>query len=266
MPGASRCRVAALGTLLLWPTTGTADLPEVQARGVLRVLAVLEEKGKAITETRADSAGFDYEVLDGFARLRRLRLELVSVPGWDRLIPELNEGRGDLIAGSFTVTDARKRVIDFTAEVLPTRSVVVTRRPHRVVRTVEELRRERVTVYRGTSMVDLLNQLGVPAANLDYVPPGTPLTDGLRSGRSTCLVHEIQTAIAEQRADPDLQLGLFVGPPMSYAYGVRKSDPRLRQALDDYLASMRRSPTWSRLVVKYYGQTALDILQKARGE
>jgi len=34
------------------------------------------------------------------------------------------------------------------------------------------------------------------------------------------------------------------------------------QALDDYLANLRRTPTWSRLVVQYFGESALEILQK----
>jgi hypothetical protein len=30
--------------------------------------------------------------------------------------------------------------------------------------------------------------------------------------------------------------------------------------------SMRRTPTWNRLVVKYFGEDAPELLRKARGE
>ena len=40
----------------------------------------------------------------------------------------------------------------------------------------------------------------------------------------------------------------------------------LKQALDEYMDSLRRTPSWSRLVVKYFGESALDVLKKARGE
>jgi hypothetical protein len=36
--------------------------------------------------------------------------------------------------------------------------------------------------------------------------------------------------------------------------------------LNDYITNLRRSPTWNRLVVKYFGASALDVLKKARGE
>jgi hypothetical protein len=41
---------------------------------------------------------------------------------------------------------------------------------------------------------------------------------------------------------------------------VRKSNPDLRQALDAYLADLRRSAGWSRLLVEYFGDDALTAL------
>lgn len=252
--------------LVLDAQVARADLPEIEKRGALRVLVVLETDNRSMTNRRADSPGFDYEMLDGFAKLRRLRLEVVPVDGWDKLVPALVEGRGDLIAGSFTVTDVRKQTIDFTAEVMPTRSVVVTRKPHRVVRSLEELRGEKIAVFKGTSMVDLLLGLGVPPGNLDYDVPAEGLNAGLKSGRVTCVVHDVQTAVIDAQADPALQIGMFVGPPRSYAWGIRKDSPQLLATLNRHIANVRTSGTWSRLTVKYFGEMALSILQKARGE
>ncbi|MGH8514778.1 MAG: transporter substrate-binding domain-containing protein, partial [Gammaproteobacteria bacterium] len=76
--------------------------------------------------------------------LHRLRMEPVTVSTWDGLIPALLQGRGDLVAGRFTVTEARSRQVAFTTEVFPTRNVVLTRRPGRVVTTLDELRAEKV--------------------------------------------------------------------------------------------------------------------------
>jgi ABC-type amino acid transport substrate-binding protein len=76
----------------------------------------------------------------------------------------------------------------------------------------------------------------------------------------------VENAISAQRADPALELGLFLGPPTSLAYAVRKGDVQLLKALDDYIENLRRTPTWSRLVVKYFGEMAPDVLKKARTE
>ena len=63
-----------------------------------------------------------------------------------------------------------------------------------------------------------------------------------------------------------MQLGLFLGAPTSLAYGVRKGDAALHKALDEYIENLRRTPTWSRLVVKYFGEMAPEVLKKARME
>ena len=57
---------------------------------------------------------------------------------------------------------------------------------------------------------------------------------------------------------------MFLGPPASLAWGVRREDKQLLAALDDYLAYARRRATWSRLVVKYFGDSALEVLRRAR--
>jgi ABC-type amino acid transport substrate-binding protein len=242
-----------------------ADLAEIQNRGTLRLLVILDDDEPEFVSPKPDGApGFDREVLDGFARLHQLKVELVPATDWSALVPSLLQGRGDLIVGRFTATDARRKSIEFTAETFPTRSVVVTRKPHRAVRTVEELRQEKVTILKGTAMGDQLLELGVPAANIDYSVPAGGIPEALKAGRITCTVHDVSTAIVTHREDPDIQIGVFVGPAMSYAYGVRKDEPELLKALNEYLANMRRSPTWNRLVVKYFGPAALDVLQTAR--
>jgi ABC-type amino acid transport substrate-binding protein len=45
---------------------------------------------------------------------------------------------------------------------------------------------------------------------------------------------------------------------------VRKGEPELKQALDEYLVGMRKAGTWSRLVVQYFGDRALSVLGRAK--
>jgi hypothetical protein len=45
---------------------------------------------------------------------------------------------------------------------------------------------------------------------------------------------------------------------------VRKGDGSLKRALDEYLANLRRSASWSRLIVKYFGDETLQVLGRER--
>ena len=258
-------RLLLAGALAIGPAVASdQDAGTVRKTGTLRVLAVVAPDDEFLTNK--PGVGLERELLEGFAKLRQLQLEVVPIDSWDGLVPALIKGRGDLIAGRFTVTEARQKQIDFTPEVFPTRNVVVTRRPHGSVSTLEQLRTERVGTVKGTSLAEAVAAAGIPAANVDDGVPTGKLPDALRSGRVTAVVLGVDSAIAERRRDADLQLGLFVGPPGALAWGVRKTDHALKEALSSYVSSARRTPTWNRLVVKYFGEDAPALLRQARGE
>jgi lysine/arginine/ornithine transport system substrate-binding protein/histidine transport system substrate-binding protein len=163
-------------------------------------------------------------------------------------------------------TPGRRRVIDFTAEVFPTRDVVVTRRPTLPILTLEELRAVKVGTIKGTSLAERVAEAKVPRANVDDSLPATAFAEALRARRVVAVVDGVEDALLLKRADPQLDLGMFLGPPLSMAFGVRKDAPALRDALNDYVGYTRKSGAWSRLVVKYFGASASDVLRKARGD
>lgn len=253
--------------VLLSALPARADWDAVAARGTLRVLAVAVPGETEFLDLRPGKApGFEQELLQSFARQAGLRLELVAAEGWDRLVPELLAGRGDLIAGRFTDTAARREAIVFSVPVFPTRAVVVTRKPAAPVTGLDALRRLKVGLVGGTSLAELLAAAGVPAGQVDASIPSGGAFAALKAGRVEAVVEEVSGAILASKSDPSLQLGLFLGPPGAYAWGLRKDDVELRRRLNEHLDVVRRTPTWSRLVVKYFGESALDVLKKARGD
>ena len=253
-----------LSALLLaaaaWPA---ADLPEVQKRGSLRVLVVLDLPRPEFFSNDPAKPGFDREIIEGFANLNGLKLDVTVLPSFEDLIPALLEGKGDVIVGGYRDSAARRRSIAFTSEVFPNRMVIVTIKPHRVVRTVEELRQERVGTTRGTALIDALKAVGFPEENLDDQVPLGAYPQALRSGRITAAAWSVERALPAQREDPALQLGMYLGEPGTLAFGVRKEDAQLRAALNAHIERTRRAGTWSRLVVKYFGRDALQVLKAA---
>jgi ABC-type amino acid transport substrate-binding protein len=257
-----RFAFSLLAAALALPVTGL-DLPELQQQGTLRALAVVIEEEPAFLSLKSGTPpGFDYEILEGFAKLQKLKIEIVAIPSYDALIPALLKGRGDVIAGGFTATEARRKQINFTDEVFPTRNVIYTRKPGKVIKAVEELKGEKVGTYKGTSMAEDLTAAGITKVDEGIELGGFPAA--LKSGRITAAVDGVEAALVARLKDPDLQIGAFIGEADSLAYGVRKEDAKLFQALNGYVSNLRKTPTWSRLVVKYFGDAAPEILRKAR--
>jgi ABC-type amino acid transport substrate-binding protein len=257
-------RLAAALVVLAMPAPLRADLDAIKKAGELRVL-VVDGAPVFVSLSHTGEPGLEREILDGFARLHGLHVRLVEVPAWKDLVPYLLEGKGDLIAGGVGDLPARRRLIDFTSEVFPSRDVVVTRKPTPVITTLEQLRAVKVGTIRGTGLADRIAEAKVPKANVDDEVPATGFGEALKSGRVKALVDGVEDALLLQRADPAVEMGMFLGPSHSLAFGVRKDCPALRDALSSYVTEMRRSALWSQLVVKYFGAAATEMLKRARG-
>jgi hypothetical protein len=156
-------------------------------------------------------------------------------------------------------------LIEFSAETFPSRMVVITRKPHPRVETMDALRAEKkLGTEKGTSWAQATLDAGVAPGNVDDSFLLQDLPEALRAGKVTAAIFQINAAIPAQARDPDLQLGMFVGTPGSQAYGVRRGDARLLAALNQYLESARHTPSWNRLLIKYFGTNAPEVLKESR--
>lgn len=255
-----------LAALLAATRLSAVDLPEMQKQGALRVLVVIDVPRPEFFTLDEKMPGFDRELLEGFARARKLKLEVVSLPSFEDLIPALLAQKGDVIAGGYRDSETRRKQIAFTDEVFPNRFVIVTLKPHRVVRTVAELRKERVGTSKGTATAEALLAAGVPAANIDDEIPLGAYVEALHAGRISAAAWSVERALPAQRKDPAIQLGMYLGKAGSLAYGLRKEDTQLLAALNAHIGVLRKGGGWSPLVVKYFGQNALQVLQQAASE
>lgn len=251
---------AALGLV----SRAEADMAEVLKRGQLRVV-VAEGTPQLFAWKSGARPGLEREVLNGFCRLHRVDLAIVPVSSPSAVLPALLKREGDLAAGGLSALADMEQGIELSAEVLPTRHVVVTRKPTRTVLTLDELRAvPKVGTAKGTALADAVSAAGVPDTQVDdsFAPDG--LLAALKAGKVAACIVGLEEALPAQRHDPDLLVGMHVGGKVSLAFGTRKEDTQLRGALNEYIRNLRRSPAWNRLVLSYFGDAAADMLKAAR--
>ena len=105
--------------------TYTDDLPGLKRRGRLRMLT--RNTAANYFLHRGRQYGFEYELLRRFADEHGLVLEVAVPPDHELLERWLLEGRGDVIAAQWTITDDRRRRVRFTRPHLRVDQVVAVR-------------------------------------------------------------------------------------------------------------------------------------------
>ncbi|HXK10704.1 MAG TPA: transporter substrate-binding domain-containing protein [Vicinamibacteria bacterium] len=261
MPRACLVLVLAATSLPGVPVLFAADLGAIKARGAIRVVVAADEAPETFDSKGGSRPGFERELVETFAHHQGLKVEVVSARSYPDRIPLLLADKGDVIVAIFDTPERRQQVA-FTSEVMPTYTVSVTLSPKAAPKSLDELRREKVGVKRGTAPAEELPAAGV--ASPRSFGSSKEMIAALASGEVTALVMPISEFALAAKSERRLTAGTTVGATGSVAWAVRKEDVALRTALDEHLANVRKSASWNLLLVKYFGEQAPLVLGRRR--
>jgi membrane-bound lytic murein transglycosylase MltF len=229
------------------------DLDGVLAKLTLRVLVVPNLTNYFLD--RGTERGLTYEsfaLFGGFlqrTRQPRLRFHVVFVPVTrGDIVQALLDGRGDVAAANLTITDSRSRTVDFTVPLFTDVDEIIVSGPGApALQSFDDLAGQTVHVRRHTSYFESLNLLndrlvakGKPAMRLALLPDVLENEDKLEmlnAGLIKFAVIEEPLFNFWRRVFPNIQAhpDLIVRRGGSIAWAVRKGNPQLKQALNEFL-------------------------------
>ncbi len=156
--------VKAPGKVLLEPESveeqvvDRGDLPRIEERGVLRIL-VPPRTEQSLRRPESD-VRLERDLARHFAERFQIDAQIVEVAEYEQLLPELLAGRGDIVAGQMTVTDAREEKVAFTRPVATVAEIVVGKAGvDGLPQSAAELEGRTIHVPEGSSYLETLNAL-----------------------------------------------------------------------------------------------------------
>ncbi len=249
-PSAQRLRAALDGFLLEKQLVAhanrrfTGDLDGIVKRGELRVIT--RNNGVSFFLERGQPRGFDYELAAMLAKQLKVRLAMVVPPAHDQLVPWLLEGRGDLIAASYTVSPERGRLVDFSRPYLQVQEMVVQRVAEPRLQRLEDLKGRRITVRPGSSYASTLAKLQ-PRFGFIVVPAAEDvetedLIDAVATGAADLTVADAHILQAELTWRQDVVGAMPLEPASKkdIAFAMRVGNPKLLTAVDDFVKHVDR--------------------------
>lgn len=214
------------------------------------------------SEVTADGTirGFDIDIAN--ALCAQLGEDCVfKLTRWDRMIPALQGDVCDAIVASMSDTDARRRLIDFTAPYYrsPVRFVAAASSAGDGTVAAEAAGSGVVGVQRGT-VNETFMEAHFPAATLRLYGNQEHVLLDLGLGRLDAVLGEALQLEAGFLDTPAGEGFAFAGPPLydpdilgrGAAIGVRKDDAALRDRLDAGLATIRADGQYDTIARRYF--------------
>lgn len=226
----------ATAALMLAPLAANADaLADIKERGTLRAAVDLGSPPFGMTDASMQPTGSEVESAQALADFLGVKLQIVEVTSPNR-VPFLMTGKADVVIASLSVTDERKKVIDF-ADPHGVIGVIAAAPAGVKITDIADLAGQSVATTRGSSN-DTVATAMLPESNLVRYDDDATLVTALVSGQNDIMVSSpmVLKAVDERRtADPlEVKLTLKVNP---YAVGLRKGEDALKAAINDWVAT-----------------------------
>lgn len=247
---------ATLAALLLAGTSAaSADtLDTIKQRKKILVAVDISAPPYGMLDTQARQSGSDIETARLLAKDLGVDLEIVPVTGPNR-VPFLLTRKADVVLASFSVTDARKKVIDFSEPygVIP---VVVGGPTKAQVKSFADLSGKTVAVTRGTTSDQELSRgaKAVAAVNIVRYEDDATTNTAVSTGQQDYLAAAISVIPEVRRSNPSRDLEIkFVMQTFPYAIGLRKGDTALKDWLDGWVRTNLKNGRINDIYKRYFG-------------
>jgi membrane-bound lytic murein transglycosylase MltF len=256
---------------LLERGTYRGDLEVMLKKGAVRVLTAYSKTDFFVD--KGESGGVTYEYMRAFETFlekrqgpRQPRPVIYFVPvSRDRLIPALLKGEGDLIAANLTVTPERTQQVDFSEPYLENvKEVVVTGPASPELATIEDLAGKEVWLRRSSSYWASLETLGrrfaaekrasLRPVEADEHLEDEDLLDMLNAGLIPLMVVDDHKAElwAKMLRKIKVREDIVVREGGRIAFAIRKRSPKLKAALDAFVAKNEKGTTFGNIVFNRY--------------
>jgi polar amino acid transport system substrate-binding protein len=203
--------------------------------------------------------GFEMDLYRAVCEAEKMNCELVEV-AWDGIIPALQEKKIDVIWSSMTITDERKKVVEFTNMYYDSANVLIGAASDDAKPDIEHpdvLKGKVIGVQTSTNQANFIQKyFGKDSEVKLYDTLDNALAD-LKAGRVDYVSESTSSLEPFLKANPDFAVkATWPQDPIfgeGVGGGVRKGDDALRDKLNAGIAAVVKSGKYEELLKNYPG-------------
>ncbi len=250
------------------PTTVPPPIlkPEIEKNKVITFVTINSPNTYYVNGDN-DFAGLEYDLaklfvkdLNADPKYKNVQLKLIVENHIDQVLPTLLSGKADIAAADITVTEARKKRVDFTLPYQDVQQQVVFNKTNKEKppKNFKELVGPHIVVPKGTSFVERLTQLrelepGLMWQEREDANPEQLITEVAQGDIAYTIADDHLIAIL-QNYHPNLGVAFAIGEPEKIAWAMSKTaDPMLQKKVNEFFVKIKINGTLRNLIDRYHG-------------
>ena len=214
--------------------------------------------------------GYEYELLDIYAKYLGVELEVKIVKDMDNIFDDLNSGKGDVIAANLTITQQRLEEVDFTFPHMLARQVLIQKMPdnwreipihkteEKLVRNPVDLSGKEVYVRKNTSfytrLLSLEDEIGedIFIREVSGDVDTEQLIEDVAMGKISYTIADENIAYLNKAYYPNIDIKTAISFPQKIAWAVRKNSPVLLDSMNVWIKKARKTSDYATIFNKYF--------------
>jgi membrane-bound lytic murein transglycosylase F len=229
-----------------------------QVKKTKKLVLLTENSSTAYLIYKGQPMGYEYEMLNAFAQSIGVELDVEVVKNVNDIFRMLDSCQGDIAADNLTITNTRRKDVEFTTSLFTTRQVLIQRKPDNwqkmapaqletlLVKSPLQLAEKQVYVRKGSSfydrLKDLSNEIGGKIEVIET--PGTETTEELigdvAKGKIDFTVADENVAHVVSSYYDNLDVSTAISFPQKIAWAVRRNSPELLETLNDWISKNKK--------------------------
>ncbi|WP_422933771.1 glutamate ABC transporter substrate-binding protein [Sinomonas sp. P47F7] len=244
--------------------TGSPTFDKIKSAGKVRIGVKQDQPGLGFLDAATgEYSGFDIEIAKWVAAslgYGKDKIEFKPIPSANRE-SAIQNGDIDFYVGTYSITDARKKQIDFAGPYFITGQSLLVKKSNTTINSEKDLAGK--TVCSATGSTPLQNiQKNFPQTQTRPFDTYSQCVDALKNGQVDAVTTDQAILLGYAAQDPDnLKV---VGQPFTtekYGVGLTKGDTALRKFINDMFTNGK--DTWQKIYDSTLGKSGTKVQQPA---
>lgn len=233
-------------------TASTGGLDRVKKAGTLLVGLDDSYPPMEFRDEKNNLAGFDIDMANEIGKRLGVKTQFVTTD-FNGILLALKSGKFDVIIASLSITDERKKEIDFSDSYLNGGQIIIVKKGNTTIKTAADLTGKTLGVQLGTTG----EQAAIKVQGSKEVKKYDKITEALHDlsiGRVDCVIADKQVGeyyISKEAASYTVLSDTLTKEPTGI--GFKKSDSDLKVAVQKAIDDAKADGTMGKISIKWFG-------------